>query len=468
MNTFAITEEYTLSQIEIIPTASATQNACKLCAPLGAALVFKGIQGAVPLLHGSQGCSTYIRRYLISHYKEPVDIACSNFAEQTAIFGGGVNLKLALENVCRQYDPALIGVATTCLSETIGDDVPMFIKEYYATAAEAARPPIVHVSTPSYQGSHMEGFHRAVRATVDTLATRRNGAEAARVNIFPGMLSPADIRHLKATAAAFGLTAMVLPDYSQTLDGGLWESYQRIPGGGTPVEAIAEAGNAAASIELGHTLAHASETAATLLAQRFGVRAARLGFPMGIRLTDAWLQALADISGRPIPEVFCEQRGRLLDTLVDGHKHVNTVRAAVYGEEDLVAGLVAFLAEIGIHPVVCASGGQSHRLSPALQALVPEKWHAEMTVLEGADFAAIETAVAQARPDLIIGHSKGYAMARRLAIPLVRVGFPIHDRMGGPRLLHVGYEGALALFDRIANALIEQRQDGSEVGYTYM
>ncbi|MFZ1983034.1 MAG: nitrogenase component 1, partial [Desulfatitalea sp.] len=175
------TEEYTLSQIKITPSASATQNACKLCAPLGAALVFKGIRGAVPLLHGSQGCSTYIRRYLISHYKEPVDIACSNFGEQTAIFGGGANLKLALENVCRQYDPALIGVATTCLSETIGDDVPMFIKEYCAMSSETTPPPIVHVSTPSYQGSHMEGFHRAVLATVAALAEKRSAVEAARV-----------------------------------------------------------------------------------------------------------------------------------------------------------------------------------------------------------------------------------------------------------------------------------------------
>jgi nitrogenase molybdenum-iron protein NifN len=460
--------DYTLKQIQITPSASATQNACKLCAPLGASLVFKGIRGAVPLLHGSQGCSTYIRRYLISHYKEPVDIACSNFGEQTAVFGGGVNLKLALENIRRQYDPALIGVATTCLSETIGDDVPMFIKQYLATQPEATVPPIVHASTPSYQGSHMEGFHRAVQATVETLARVRTATEPARVNLFPGMLSPADIRHLKEMTAAFGLTAMVLPDYSQTLDGGLWESYQRIPGGGTPVEEIAKAGDAAASVELGHTLARVGESAATLLEQHFGVRAARLGFPMGIRATDAWLQILADISGRPIPERFKEQRGRLLDTLVDGHKHVNTVRAALYGEEDLVAGLACFLTEIGIHPVVCASGGQSRQLTKTLQALVPAAWHEEMTVLEGADFAAIETAVAAARPDLIIGHSKGYAMARRLDIPLVRVGFPIHDRMGGSRLLHVGYEGAMALFDRIANALIEQRQDGSEVGYTYM
>jgi nitrogenase molybdenum-iron protein alpha/beta subunit len=69
-------KKYALAALTPSPSAAATQNACKLCAPLGAALVFKGIRGAVPLLHGSQGCSTYIRRYLISHFREPVDIAC--------------------------------------------------------------------------------------------------------------------------------------------------------------------------------------------------------------------------------------------------------------------------------------------------------------------------------------------------------------------------------------------------------
>ncbi|MEW6259747.1 MAG: nitrogenase component 1 [Thermodesulfobacteriota bacterium] len=458
---------YSLQDIALGPAASATQNGCKLCTPLGAALVFKGIRGAVPLLHGSQGCSTYIRRYLISHFKEPVDIACSNFGEQTAVFGGGINLQVAIDNICRQYDPSLIGVATTCLSETIGDDVPMFIKQYRASQMYAKIPPIVHVSTPSYQGTHMEGFHSAVRATVAHLATRES-FDPMRINLFPGFLSPEDIRHVKNTISAFELEPMILPDYSQTLDGGLWESYQRIPVGGTPVSSIVRAGDAAISIEFGHTLSRAKETTATYLSRQFGVQAVRLGFPIGIRHTDAWLNVLGTIRGRPIPEYLREQRSRLIDALVDGHKHVNTMRAVVFGEEDLVVGLSAFLAEIGIHPVVCASGGLSGYLDEAVRAVVPSPWHKEMCVLENADFATIEAAAVEAEPDLIIGHSKGYAMARRLRIPLVRVGFPIHDRMGGPRLLHVGYDGAMDLFDRIANALIEYRQDGSEVGYTYM
>src|SRR5512140_2027040 len=107
------------------PSYVSTTNACKLCKPLGACLAFRGVAGAVPFLHGSQGCATYMRRYIISHFKEPMDIAASNFSETTAIFGGGDNLRVGLRNVTQQYHPALIGVATTCLCETIGEDVAL-------------------------------------------------------------------------------------------------------------------------------------------------------------------------------------------------------------------------------------------------------------------------------------------------------------------------------------------------------
>ena len=72
--------------------AAATRNACKLCAPLGACVVFSGLEGCVPFLHGSQGCATYIRRYLISHFREPVDIGSSSFSEEETVFGGAKNL----------------------------------------------------------------------------------------------------------------------------------------------------------------------------------------------------------------------------------------------------------------------------------------------------------------------------------------------------------------------------------------
>ncbi len=149
---------------------AATRNACNVCTPLGACLVFRGIERAIPLLHGSQGCSTYIRRYLIGHFREPVDIASSNFSESTAVHGGRQILHQGLENVIRQYAPELIGIASTCLSETIGDDINLYVKEFRRDRSDRVLPELVHVSTPSYRDTHAEGFHASVKAVVETLA----------------------------------------------------------------------------------------------------------------------------------------------------------------------------------------------------------------------------------------------------------------------------------------------------------
>jgi nitrogenase molybdenum-iron protein NifN len=155
-----------------------------------------------------------------------------------------------------------------------------------------------------------------------------------------------------------------------------------------------------------------------------------------------------------------------VDSWVDGHKYVFAKRAVVYGEEDFVVGMASFLCEIGIVPVLCASGGHSGRFETALRAAVPEL--GDTMVHEGSDFADIAAEAGVLEPDLLIGSSKGYGLARQLGIPLVRCGFPIHDRIGGQRILHLGYAGAQALFDVIVNCLLDRKQALSPIGYSYL
>jgi nitrogenase molybdenum-iron protein NifN len=442
--------------------STATQNACKLCSPLGASLVFRGIERAMPILHGSQGCSTYIRRYIISHFREPIDVASSNFSENTAIFGGKQNLHTAIDNIRRQYQPSLIGIATTCLSETIGDDVPGILRQYRSAHPDA--PPLIHVSTPSYAGTHMDGFHAAVRAVAAAMA--QGGPRPGFVNVFASLLSPADLRYLKEMLADAGIPAIVLPDYSATLDGAAWDAYQVLPPGGTPVEALSRLGQASLSMQLGSTVGE-NQSAASLLQQKHNVPAARLHLPIGARLSDAWWDTLAGHFGVAIPQKHADERGRLIDSYVDGHKYLFGIRAVIYGEEDLVAAMAAFLSEIGVIPVLCASGGKSGRLGRAVQELCGPLAD-RITIADGADFEHIAEVARELKPDLLIGSSKGYRLARELAVPLIRAGFPIHDRFGAQRLLHIGYRGTQELFDRIVCAIQEKRQDSSDVGYAYL
>jgi len=448
-----------------MPNYVSTTNACKLCKPLGASLAFRGIEGAVPFLHGSQGCATYMRRYIISHFNEPIDIASSSLGEKHAVYGGAANLKMGLKNVTAKYKPQLIGVATTCLTETIGDDVRMILAEYrdeFHTGIDD--PLIISVSTPSYSGTHMEGFNAALKGVVEQLAG--GGEKKETVNILPGFISAADLRYLKEMLKDFNITATLLPDYSETLDGEALNEYPLIPKGGTPLSSIREMGRSTLTIECGRTLP--GETAGSQLLKMFTVPLTRVGLPIGIRETDRFMEVVANAAGIEIPEKYRSARGRLVDAMVDGHKYIFGKRAVVYGEEDLVVGLTAFLAEIGIKPVLCASGGKSGKMEESITAVL-EGLNCEMPeVHENVDFYDIEERARDLDIDLLVGHSKGYSFARRQNIPLIRVGFPIHDRIGGQRLLHIGYHGAQQLFDTITNTIIAKKQDDSEVGYSYM
>jgi nitrogenase molybdenum-iron protein NifN len=442
-----------------------TRNACKLCSPLGASIAFRGVEHCIPLIHGSQGCSTYIRRYVISHFKEPIDIASSNFSEESAIFGGGDNLKKALDNLNRQYEPEVIGIATTCLSETIGDDVGLYLDQYKKSKDKGQKiPVIVHASTPSYRGTHMEGFHEAVRATVEALAV--GGPCDGSINLISGFLSSADLRHLKEIMTDFGIDFTLLPDYSETLDGESWADYQKLSSGGTSIVSIKRMGRAVTTIQLGHSL-KGQKSAGRYLEEKLGVPLRTCGLPIGIGENDDFFETLGTMSGVETPEKYVKERNRLVDAYIDGHKYVFGKRAVLYGEADLVASIAAFLDEIGITPVLCATGAATGTLEATIKAAVRHATE-DVRVVEETDFATIFEACEGLKPDVVIGNSKGYYLSRRLGVPLVRIGFPIHDRVGGQRILHLGYRGTQQLFDLIANALIEHQQECGPVGYSYM
>jgi len=426
-----------------------TRNSCKLCAPLGASLVFKGIEGCVPLIHGSQGCATYIRRYMISHYKEPVDIASSNFSEESTVFGGSKNFITGIENIIKQYKPKVIGIASTCLSETIGEDIPGHIRHYKESHETDGTliPTFINASTPSYCGSHADGFHNTVLATVKTLAKNNTATDA--ITILPGLVTPADIRYLKELMADFGLKLILFPDFSETLDNEYTSEYQLIPTGGTPISEIERMGDTKAVIEFGSMFnkgtqrmkdAGNTQTAGEWLETTHYVPNNQMPMPIGIEASDRLMETLKKLSGSEIPEKHRKERGRLVDSYVDAHKYVFGKKALIYGEEDFASALADWLREIGVEPL----------------------W------IKGADFETLKEKAVDFKPDFVMGNSKGYYIARERKIPLIRIGFPIHDRFGASRINQIGYRGTQQLFDMVVNALIEYKQENSPIGYKYI
>jgi nitrogenase molybdenum-iron protein NifN len=409
--------------------------------------------------------------------------------ESTAIFGGRDNLFTALDNVSRSYKPAAIGVTSTCLSETIGENVPLYIKQYEAERNAGRRnnagykPEIFYASTASYRGTHISGFHEAIRAVVSALVRDRAGEIPgekirSRINLISGFVSAGDLRELNRILADFtrGKNSppgayTLLPDYCESLDGPSWETYQKLPPGGTKIADIRRMGEAAGTIYLGNfpgpRAGKSGGDAGTWLEEHCGVPLRRLDLPIGIEKSDAFFTALAELSGGEIPESYIKERQRLVDAYIDGHKYLNRKRAVLYGEEDFVTSLAAFLDEVGVTPVLAATGAES----PAFKSRIREATRncsQDIAILQDTDFASMLELARDLEPDFIMGHSKGLYLSRELKIPLVRCGFPIHDRIGGQRILHLGYSGTLNLFDLVCNSLMEAKQNRFTRGYTYI
>jgi nitrogenase molybdenum-iron protein beta chain len=59
--------------------------------------------------------------------------------------------------------------------------------------------------------------------------------------------------------------------------------------------------------------------------------------------------------------------------------------------------------------------------------------------------------------DMIIGNTYGKYIARAEDIPLVRVGWPILDRVGHSYFPLVGYMGAIRMIEKISTAFLDLR-----------
>lgn len=428
------------------------ENQCHMCMPLGGVVAFKGIEGAMVLVHGSQGCSTYMRLANVEHFHEPVDIASSSLNEKQTIYGGEKNLRKALDNVIRVYQPSMLGILTTCLAETMGEDMDRIIRSYLQDNPGIGVD-IVPVPTPSYGGTHSEGFWATTRAVIAHYA--RPCESHDRINVIIPHISPADIREIKRIMDLMGMQYTLIPDFSMTLDRPYGGHYQKIPTGGTSQTDIARMPGAPVTIQFGMTCPDALSPG-LFLQREFGVRLINLPIPIGLDNVDQFIAALSSICRKPVPQALALERGWLLDGMADAHKYNAEGRPVIYGEPELVYALTCVCVENGAEPVVIASGSPHSKLKERIAPVIADLLEQPL-LIEEADFAAIEHAAIAAGATIGVGHSGGKFLTERYNIPVTRVGYPVHDRIGGQRIFSAGYAGTLAFLDRFTNTLLEKK-----------
>jgi nitrogenase molybdenum-iron protein beta chain len=436
-------------------------NPAKTCQPVGAMYAALGMHRCLPHSHGSQGCCAYHRSHLTRHFREPVMASTSSFTEGASVFGGSANLLQAINTIFTTYAPDVIAVHTTCLSETIGDDIPTIV----AKAREDGLIPegryVFHASTPSYAGSHVTGFASMVAAMVNTFAQapsartprNRRTSSTLRITVVPGFVEPADMRELRRVAEIMGLEPTILPDTSGVMDAPQTGTHDFYPSGGVTVEELRALGRSVATVALGRW---ASRPAAVAVENRCGVPREILDLPIGLAATDRLVGLLRRRAREEVPGELLDERGRLIDLMGDAASHLHGRTVAVFGDPDHVIAMTEFLSDLSMRPTHVITGTPGAAFEKRVTKILAERVPGAR-VKASADLFLLHQWLKNDPVDLIVGNTYGKFIARAEDIPFVRFGWPILDRFGHTYFPTVGYPGAIRLAEKILDALLERR-----------
>jgi nitrogenase molybdenum-iron protein beta chain len=431
-------------------------NPSKMCQPMGAVQALLGVNDTMPIIHGSQGCSTYIRFQLTRHFREPIDVASTSMSEKTVIYGGEFNLMKALKNVSEKQSPGMIAVTSSCLTETIGEDMSGIIEKFKDANFDKNLPIIVPISTPSYVDSHVEGYNRTIKALVEHLAVQ--SVPNNKINIITGILSPADVKIVKELLKDLKCGNIILTDTSENLDAPLSESTLNLYKEGTSIEEIRDTANSLGTISLSK---HA-DSGGEYLEKYFGIKSLSGPMPLGLENTDAFVNSVCELANLNVPNSVKKDRGRLMDAMVDAHSYNYHRKVAIFGDPDFVSGMARFTSEMGMIPTVVCTGARSNRFTEDIKIISEEK-HINPVILAGDDLYDMHREIKNVGADILIGNSYGASIADEENIPLFRAGFPIFDRLGAQRISTLGYNGGIEFVDRITNTLLDFYYD--EAGY---
>jgi nitrogenase molybdenum-iron protein beta chain len=437
-----------LTPKEISERSALRVNPCKTCQPVGAIYAALGVHNCMPHSHGSQGCVSYHRTFLTRHFKEPAIASTSSFTEGASVFGGGSNLKTGVKNVFDIYNPDIIAVHTTCLSETIGDDLNAFIQDLDLPEGKL----VVHTNTPSYVGSHVNGFYNMMCGFI-TYLSKRTGVSNGKTAIFPGFVNPGDIREMKKIAAEMKLPFTMFPDQSGVMDAPMTGNYSMYPKGGTTIPEIIGLGDCERVLALGELT---SEEPANVLERACKVPHTLLPLPIGIDSTDKFIMELSAITNSEVPYELEEERGQLVDILLDAHHYFYNKTVAVFGDPDTVLGLTRLVLEMGMIPKYVLTGTPGENFVRLADKIFEEYGVEGCTAKAAGDLFELHQWIKNDPVDLLLGTSYGKQIAKAENIPFVRAGFPVLDRYAHSYFPIVGYKGALRLTEKISEALMDK------------
>ncbi|MFQ3573533.1 MAG: nitrogenase iron-molybdenum cofactor biosynthesis protein NifE [Thermodesulfovibrionales bacterium] len=427
------------SKSPIVPRHGVTAQSDVMIDPLrhsqsiGAVMALHGIDRAVPILHGAQGCTFLSKVLLTKHFKEPITVISSRLFTEDVVMGSEERLKQTIKDVVERSNPQLVAVISTSLTEVKGDDIAMVVKTIKKEMDSRCR--LVYIPTPDYEGGLQDGYTNVITTILKECIKKDSSPfrDVRQINVLVGHhLTPADFWELRTMFEIFHLKPLIMPDLS-CLDGST-KGFSSLPTGGISIEDIEKMSGSQVTIAIGASMRHPAK----ILKDNFGIDYIEFEGISGIANTDRFLDTLSFISDSSIPHLFKRQRAILVDGMRDAHFYVRAKRAIVALEQDHAINISDILAEAGLKNVLTVVPDIDEGTIGRIQSEV---------VLQGT-FNDIKD-----NADIIISSSHAEETAQKLKVPLYEIGFPTYSVVGNTHKITIGYRGALNIINDISNIL---------------
>lgn len=415
-------------------------NPIKLSQPMGAMLCFLGVKNCMPLMHGAQGCASFTKVFFTRHFNDPIAIQTTAVNDITAVIDGGdYAISESIKNITKKVKPDLVGLFTTGLTETKGDD----IKGASSLVQDIQK--IVYVNTPDFEGSIESGFAKSVEALIDQLVEPQTNTYLQKAVVIPNVnLKPIEIEKLKDTVSLFGYEVLALPDLSESLDGHLGLKQGALSSGGISVDEIKELGNASLVISVGKSVEKAGQK---LQAKNENMTHLHFDGLGGLVNSDEFFKALCEIKkiSMPHPSIV-RWRKRLQDALLDTHFAIGNCNVVIALEPDQALSIATTILEAGANIKAIITTQKTTLLD-----------NLECDVCFFGDFEDVENYLEKA--DVLITNYHGERLAKKHHKSLMLRGFPDYESVGNQLKNDILYEGSAYLLFELANLLHQHEHE---------
>jgi light-independent protochlorophyllide reductase subunit B len=407
---------------------------------IGAMRVATAMEGVHYVLHAPQG-DTYadLLFTMIERRQKRPPVTYTTF--QARDLGGDTAelFKTAAKDAFERFKPQAMLVGASCTAELIQDDPG-------GLAQALALPiPVIALELPAYQKKEnwgaAETFYQLVRglagARAPTPGTKRAEREAG-VRAQCNILGPTALgfRHRDDVAEITRLLGRLGVDVAVTA-----------PMGATPAD-IARLGEADFNVVLYPEVAG---QAAEWLRRTFDQPSTKT-VPIGVGATRAFIEEVAALAGVDATQVLNDPTSRLpwYSRSVDS-TYLTAKRVFIFGDAThAIAAAKIASQELGF--TVVGLGTYSREFARDVREAA-KLYGVEALISD--DYLAVEAAIAELQPELVLGTQMERHISKRLGVPCAVISAPVHVQDFPARYSpQMGFEGANVIFDSWVHPLM--------------